>query len=271
MQFSVLVIVLLAFMAVAYQLGRKRSLATVGGASGVKQLHSLPSYYGFYTALWAGLPALLVAGLWTFFEGSVVISMVIGSLPAEMQNLPPAQLGLLTNDIINLASGNIVSAEVDATMQQAANHLNELRGIGRLAMAVVALSVALGAGSLAWRAIQPKMRARNRVETIVSTLLILSSLIAIVEPAGSAPARPGGRERRLRRDPADRRHLAHLVHRAAGCGADRPDVGNLPVRLCRAQAEGLCQAGARGAGWGAHGGLWLLRCIDPGATDPGSR
>jgi len=184
MQTSVLILVLLAVMAVAYQLGRKRSLLTVGGPRGVRQLHSLPSYYGFYTALWAGLPALLVAGIWTFFEGSVVISMVIESLPEDMRNLPPAQLGLLTNDIINLAGGNIVSREVDATLQQAAAHLNELRGIGKTAMAVVVLAIALGAGSLAWRAIQPRMRARNRVETIVSSLLILSSLIAILTTIG---------------------------------------------------------------------------------------
>ena len=184
MQISVLVLVLLGVMAVYSHFGRKRSLVSVGGPGGIKQLQSLPSYYGFYAALWAGLPALVIAGLWTFFEGSVVTAMVIQGLPAEMRDLPPARLGLLTNDIINLADGNIVSGEVSATMQRAADHLNELRGIGKTAMAVVALSIALGAGSLAWRSIGPKMRARNRVETIVSVLLIASSLIAILTTIG---------------------------------------------------------------------------------------
>jgi phosphate transport system permease protein len=184
MQFSLLVLVLLGVMALAYHFGRRRSLVTVGGPGGVRHLHSLPAYYGFYTALWAGLPALLVAGLWTFSEGAVVKALVIDALPAEIRQLPEAQLGLVMNDIINLANGNIVSAQVDAQMQRAADHMNELRGIGRIAMAVVVLSIALGAGSLAWRAIGPKMRARNRVEWIVSSLLIACSLIAILTTVG---------------------------------------------------------------------------------------
>ena len=184
MQTSVLILVLLGVMALAFHFGRRCSLLTVGGRSKVRDLHSLPAYYGFYTALWAGLPALLVAGLWLFFEGSVITAMVVEALPAETKALPPAQLGLVVNDITNLANGNIVAGEIDDTLRRAADHMNELRGIGKLALAVVVLSVALGAGSLAWRAVGPKMRARNRVEWIVSMLLIVSSMIAIFTTVG---------------------------------------------------------------------------------------
>jgi len=184
MQFSFLILILLGAMAVAFHLGRRRSLSTVGGSAGVKDLHSLPAYYGFYTALWAGLPALLVAGLWMSFEGSLITSMVVEGLPAEMRSLPLAELGLLVNDITNLANGNIVSSEISPAMQGAADHMNKLRTIGQAALAAVVLSLALGAGSLAWRAIGPKMRARNRVEWIISGLLIASSLIAILTTVG---------------------------------------------------------------------------------------
>ena len=184
MQLSLLILVLLGVMALAFHLGRRRSLATVGGRSGTRSLHSLPAYYGFYAALWAGLPALLIAALWIFFEGSIITSMVVESLPAEMRELPPDRLGLLMNDITNLANGNIVSGDVDQAMQRAADHMNELRSIGKIALAVVALSIALAAGSLAWRAIGPTMRARNRVELIVTGLLIASSLIAILTTVG---------------------------------------------------------------------------------------
>jgi len=184
MQFSFLILAMLVVMALAYQLGRRRSLATVGGRSGVRNLHSLPAYYGFYTALWAGLPALVIAGLWIAFEGSVVTSMVVEGLPAQMRELPPDRLGLLINDITNLANGNIVSGEVDEVMQRAADHMNELRSIGSTALAVVVLSIGIAAGSLAWRAIGPRMRARNRVEAIVNALLIVSSMIAIFTTVG---------------------------------------------------------------------------------------
>lgn len=184
MQTSVLLVILLGLMALGFYVGRRRSLSTVGGRSGVRDLHSLPAYYGFYTALWAGLPALLVAGIWVFFEGSVVTSMVVEALPPELKDLPPARLGLVVNDITNLANGNIVSGVIDDNLRRAADHMNELRGLGKMAMFVVVLSVATAAGSLAWRAIGPQMRARNRVESIVNTLLIISSLIAILTTVG---------------------------------------------------------------------------------------
>ena len=184
MQTPILILVLLGLMAFAFHLGKTRSLATVGGRTGIRQLHSLPAYYGFYTALWAGLPALLIAGVWLFFESSVITSMVVAGLPAELRDQPPAQLGLLVNDITNLANGNIVSRAVDDQLRAAADHMNALRGIGKTALTVVALCIALGAGALAWRTIGPRMRARNRVEAIVNALLIISSLIAILTTVG---------------------------------------------------------------------------------------
>lgn len=184
MQISVLILVLLGGMAFAFHLGRRRSLSLVGGAGGIRRLHSLPAYYGLYTALWAGLPALLVAGLWILFEGALINAMVVEALPAELRDVSPARLELLINDISNLANGNVVPGEVSPVIRNAAEHMYELRSIGNVALAAVALSIALGAGSLAWLSVSPRMRARNRVERIVSSLLIASSMIAILTTVG---------------------------------------------------------------------------------------
>ena len=184
MQTSVLILLVLAAMGVAFHLGRRRSLRSVGGSGAARRLHSLPAYYGYYTALWAGLPALLVAGLWTFAEGTVISAMVVEALPAEMKQVSPAQLGLLVNDITNLANGNVVSGEVSPAVQDAAGHMNELRTVGSISLAAAVFSLVLGAGSMAWLSVGPKMRARNRVEWIVSSLLIASSLIAILTTIG---------------------------------------------------------------------------------------
>ena len=184
MHLSVLVLVVLALVATAFQFGRRRSMAVVGGADRVKALHSLPAYHGFYAALWAGLPALLVLGLWTALESGFVIDLVVADLPEELRTLPPSELNLVVNDIRNLASGNIVSRQVDPVMQAAADHYSSLRQISKAAMAVVVLAVGIITGSLAWRAISPEMRARNRVEGIVRLLLILCSSIAIFTTIG---------------------------------------------------------------------------------------
>ena len=182
MHTSTLIIVLLGLMALAYYLGRKRSLNLVSGR--IRDLHSLPAYYGLHTALWCGIPAILLLAVWLSFEGAVVTSLVVDTLPQEIQNLPPERLNLVLNDIRNLATGNIVSAHVDTTMQVAADHYARLQGISHMAMFVVALSMAILAGFFARRSISRHQRARNRVEKAINFFLLSSSTLAIFTTIG---------------------------------------------------------------------------------------
>jgi len=184
MQVSVIVIVLLALMAVGYHFGRKRALGSVGGGAGIRQLHSLPSYYGTYVVLWGALPALLVLFLWGVLQDGVLIDMVVAGLPEELRNLPESRLGLIINDIQNLASGNITSGEPSPEITAAAERLASLQANSSLAKGVFVLLLGTVGSWLAWRSIAPKMRARNRVEWIVMSLLILSSMVAILTTLG---------------------------------------------------------------------------------------
>ncbi|MEN8174603.1 MAG: phosphate ABC transporter permease subunit PstC [Pseudomonadota bacterium] len=184
MPLSVLILVLLGISSMAYYLARRRSVAVVGGGRAVKNLHSLPNYHGFYAALWALLPAMLVVGIWVVGQDGIITEMVVADLPEEVRSLPASQLGLVVNDVKNLATGNIVSGQVDPGMQAAADHYASLRDTSRAAMVVVVLAIGVIGGGFAWRAVSPKMRARNRVEWIVMSLLVLSSTIAIFTTIG---------------------------------------------------------------------------------------
>jgi phosphate transport system permease protein len=184
MQQSIIVAVLLAFMAVAYHLGRKRALSLAGRTGNIRKLHSLPSYYGFYTALWAGLPALLLFVLWVGFQSSVITDLVVAGLPEQTRTLPPEKLDLVVNDIRNLAEGNIVSRAVDPGMQAAAERYSKLRRTGSLALFATVLSLATLGTGLAWRSVAPRLRARNRVETVVRGFMIACSTLAIFTTIG---------------------------------------------------------------------------------------
>ncbi|MCU7959727.1 MAG: phosphate ABC transporter permease subunit PstC [gamma proteobacterium symbiont of Bathyaustriella thionipta] len=175
---------LLILMAFAYQVGWRRSLGIVGGRNGIRNLHSLPGYYGVYTAMLCGLPALLVLGLWVTLESSVITELVVADLPVEIRQLPAEQLGLVTNDITNLALGNITSGTVSAEMQRAAEHYRSLQQTATAALAVLVIAFAIGGLLLARRLISPHLRARNRVERIVRWLLMASSLVAIFTTLG---------------------------------------------------------------------------------------
>jgi len=178
-----LILALLAVSAVAFLLGRRRSLA-VAGTGGARGLHSLPSYYGFYAALWCALPALGVLLVWVLFQSTIVTELLVRDLPPELRSLPPDRLGLVINDIRNIVGGGAVAHQAAPEVQAAAEHLRELRGIARAAVAVVVLSLAIVGGLVAWRQISPLLRARNRVESIVRGLLFVSSTIAIFTTVG---------------------------------------------------------------------------------------
>ncbi len=184
MQTSTLVLVLLILSAVAYRAGRFRSLSLVGGLRGARNLHSLPGYYGLLTALWCAIPSLLILVLWHAVDGRIVTQMVVAGMSSETQALPPGQLSLVLNDVRNLVAGAIPPDMASLEVQAAAERYIRLDSLSRLAAAVVCLSVALGVGGAVWLRISPKLRARNRVETIVRGALIACSTIAIFTTIG---------------------------------------------------------------------------------------
>jgi len=184
MSVSVLIAVVLIIMAFGYQIGRKRALSGVGGLSQMRHLHSLPSYYGSYVLLWAALPSALILLLWGLGQDAVLTSIMKSHLPEEMLSLSDDRLGLMVTTIKQYALTGFMAGEVTPAIQAAADEYNRLVTIAELSQAALVIVVATIAVGLAWRAINPDMRARNRVENMVRGLLILSSLIAILTTVG---------------------------------------------------------------------------------------
>ena len=181
MEISLITAVVLVLAVVGFFLGRSRALATVGGRT--RDLHSLPGHYGYYVAVWCGVPALLLTLVWSFFQGSIVESFLVSDLPSA-QGLSEAELGLLVNDIKNLAGGDIVSKKIDSEMQAAADLYGSLQTMAFSTLAVLSLALAIGGTALAWRHVSPRFAARERVEKVVRIFLIVSSTIAIFTTVG---------------------------------------------------------------------------------------
>src|SRR5210317_1971840 len=184
MQVTPLILVLLFLSVIAYYFGKRRSLQIAESHGGVKNLHSLPSYYGAWVAFWAVVPVLLMLLAWKTFEPRALNAMLINELPAEMREQAPDRVGLSVNDIKNLASGNITSGDVTPEIQAAANRFNELRRSSTVSMTVLAFAL-LGIGGVwTYRRIHPNVRARNNVERYVRITLIVCSSIAILTTLG---------------------------------------------------------------------------------------
>ena len=178
-----LVGLIFALVVAGYLLGRRRAVASVSGEA--RLLHSLPSYYGAYVALWCGVPALLLVAGWLIAKPQLAEWALVSALnPQTLTQLSESELGLMVSNIVNLATGNIVSGEPTQEMLRAAEAYQGMARISQIAMTVVALSLAILGIVLGRRFISPELRARNTVERFVSLVMIIASLIAILTTAG---------------------------------------------------------------------------------------
>ena len=184
MQNTTLVLILAAMGVAAFFIGRGRSLELAGGRARVRALHSLPGYYGYFTAIWCLLPAMFLLFCWLLLEGKVIVALIISSLPEAQQSLSAGELNLLVNNIQNLAYGDAISVAADSMLQDAAALFLDYSRRSRQLLSAVILSVAVVGGLAAWRRIRPELRARNRVEKVLLVALIAASSIAIFTTIG---------------------------------------------------------------------------------------
>ena len=173
---------IIALSVVSYVIGRRRAVASVEGRQ--HELHSRPTYHGAFVAAWVGIPSILLVLLWLLFQGTVINTLLLWSLPpGTTDGLDQGQINLLLSEIRSVAAGNIFG-EPSLVVQEAAERYQRWQAIARYAMVAAALSVALFGLLFASRRISPQFRARHGAERILSGLMIACSLIAILTTLG---------------------------------------------------------------------------------------
>jgi phosphate transport system permease protein len=177
-----LLLAILLFSLAAYAVGRsagRRFVSVHGGA-----VHSLPTYHGAFIAVWVGLPAFALVLVWLLLQGPLVGRLLLASLPDSMvANATSAQVSLLLSEIKNVAAG-LVFREPTPEIRAAAEAYLRWTGIARWAMAATAIASMILALVLTRARLAPAFRARNRVERVLSGLMILCSVAAIVTTIG---------------------------------------------------------------------------------------
>jgi len=149
----------------------------------VATLHSLPGYYGWYAALWCGLPGLAVALVWLVAAPPVLDALTLESLPPAALH-GQAERTLLLNDVKNAVAGQVDPEALDAHVAAAAEHYRALRArVGAMALALAGL-LSLAGAAFALRAVRPTLAARVKVERLLRTGLLLCSMLAILVTLG---------------------------------------------------------------------------------------
>ena len=174
--------VVIVLAAAGFWLGRGRAFAA--NYATARPARALPSYYGWYVALWCGIPAFVLVVAWALLQPTLIEHLVISGLPDNLRNLPPERLGLLLNDLRNIASGSFAAGTADPAIQEAAARLASLNRIAGTALFALALAVAVAGLAFARGRVRPELRARNTVEKVLEIALIASSTIAVFVTAG---------------------------------------------------------------------------------------
>lgn len=166
---------------VAWLAGRARARAFTG--AGRTRPHSLPSYHGWYVALWAALPALLFLVVWANVSGGFILQSVLASPEAAaLPEMDMARAAIL-NEARALAAGEIQTAFNPQSVALAPAFAEAVRFYNFLGLAV-AMLIAFAGGAFAFTRLSPHFRARTRVERLIMAVLLVASLIAILTTLG---------------------------------------------------------------------------------------
>ena len=172
---------------ISYWLGIKRAISIAGGKKKVKNLASLPSQYGLLTAFWCGIPATLFLLIWAGVESSVIDSMLIDHLALSAEAQGQQNLGLVVNNVKNIASQlnqGIEVANATALQLQNAEHYLALSEKAVWLKTLLTLIIAVSCVIALLLKIKKDFHARNNIERIVNGLLFTCSGIALLTTIG---------------------------------------------------------------------------------------
>jgi len=209
-----IILIVLGFAALGFLLARSRALASAGGSA--KELHSLPSYYGWNAFLKISVPAFGLMIVWLLAQPLYVDSVISGQLP-ESEIREGSSRGLLLSEVrrtadgLDLAiekgvmseaeaqdasanftdvtaqlkeAGAIVTSTVTQTILRAAQDFRVMSATGRMLMTGAVFLIALVGLFWSLRETNAAFRARNVVEQGVLAMLIGAASIAILTTIG---------------------------------------------------------------------------------------
>jgi len=177
-----LLLLILGLGVVAWVTARARATRMQTGAPR-GAMHSLPSYHGWYVALWTLLPAALFLAIWANVTPAMITYAVLETPAAQTLPADRFERAAILSEARALATGQQQAAFNPASTPLVQPYRD---ATARYSMGGVALALALAfAGwAYAFTRMRPDFRARTRVERLVMALLLLASLIAIITTLG---------------------------------------------------------------------------------------
>lgn len=155
---------LVGLLVAGYVFGRARGRHFKSGSA---QVHSLPTYHGWFVAVSAALPMLLLFVLWSALAPKLIEAQTLASLPAAMQPADDLARASVLREIHNAAAGGVLAEQASPEIRDAAAALKSLETQSNWALLGLGLGLAGLGFLLSYTRLSPDFRARNRVERVV--------------------------------------------------------------------------------------------------------
>lgn len=176
-----LVAALAIVTSIAFSVGRIRAerFALVGAT----RFHSRANYHGYYVAMSAFAPAVIVAIAYALLGETATRQWLISELPVKFHELPKPEL-VSYFEAVTRAAGQGGYEGSDRVFKAVTSRYLEMKGVVN-GLALVFLAGLSGLGIfLARRRISPVFRARTQVEAGIEIILFLCAAIAIATTFG---------------------------------------------------------------------------------------
>lgn len=166
---------------IGYACGRARALRMADMR--IRNLHSLPGYYGFFVVLWVVIPVVILALIWQLLSSFFLDAHIFSIFSAELADMAPTQAEAFLRDVRIFDSGVRLSG-TSAIVDEAVRIRKHDLFIDLVLFWSAEILLSLCCFCFALSRISPDLRARNRVEQFIRWILILSSAIAIFTTIG---------------------------------------------------------------------------------------
>ena len=178
MNSSALFFLIIALSLVAFFTGQRRAYSH----RVTSKLKALPKHYGVLTAMWSGIPALLLILLWMMLQPSYLYQQILQVLPDTISSQSADHLELYINNI-NLAIENGSSSD-DPVMQRAIQRFHEAEKNSRILLTALVFLLSLSGIIYGLSNKLMQNHARLSVERVVKGFLVVCSGVAIVTTVG---------------------------------------------------------------------------------------
>lgn len=178
MNTSALIFIIIGLSLISFFTARQRAATS----SDDIRFKALPKHFGYMTAIWSGLPALILIIAWAAIKPGYMHNEIISTLPASVTNQAADTLDLYVNQI-NLAIEDGSEIE-DPVIKNAVEHIHSIEQNTKWMMTILVFIIGISGIIFGLTKYLTKIQARVRVESIIKMTLLICSGVAIVTTIG---------------------------------------------------------------------------------------